>query len=89
MWPWKKRSLQDVVQAIERLTAHINALDAELQDLKDKHVSLRGRVYNAGLHRSPLKDSEQDRVNQLPMSRDELRKMSGFIPGRPFPHKEG
>lgn len=61
-------------------------LEAKVFDLNRAHLSLRGRVYSAGIHKHPLPDTEDDRKETLPLDKDELRKIAGFRPGKPYPH---
>lgn len=72
--------------AIGVLTKHVTALQDDLADLEDKHVRLRGRVYATGAHKEPEEDKA--RAPRARMSRDELRKLSGFTPGQPMRHEE-
>lgn len=62
------------------------ALELRQTDLELKHMSLRGRVYNAGIHKKPLPDSEEARADTIPSSKDELRRLAGIKAGRPYPH---
>lgn len=63
-------------------------LDARLTELEAKHMSLRGRVYSAGIHKHPLPDSEEARSATVPRSKDELRKIAGIRAGKPFNHED-
>lgn len=91
MWPFKRtpvadiRLLEDEVQKLKRSVFDIHA---QLEDLMCKHITLRGRVYGSGLHKKPLKDSEEEQSATMPASKDQLRKIAGIIPGRPYPHKD-
>lgn len=93
-----KRSQQIDVSALEKrlsdLSLDLAVLRREfmnvregLEDLKDKHISLRGKVYAAKLHKA----SEPEPA-AAPQSREELRRslaISGrFRPGQPPVHSE-
>lgn len=88
--------LRKRVEALEEqvllLTKHRDVLNEALDSLLQAHRSLRGRVYAAGLHKSPLKKSDEDEEVESNLrsisDRDELRRLSGFRPGRPMAHKE-
>lgn len=89
MFGLKKRFSQRVTrleEAIGVLTKHITQLQEDLADLEDKHVRLRGKVYATGAHKEP--EAESARRPRAQMSRDELRKLSGFVPGTPMRHEE-
>lgn len=85
MWPFRKRpaAAPETPEVLRRLID----VEAQLEELRAKHMSLRGRVYNAGIHKKPLPDSEEAQADTVPRSKDELRKVMGFTPGRPYPHK--
>lgn len=86
MWPFRKRvPIDDAValrNAITEASSGLAKLREDHEDLKERFVSLRGRVYNAGLHKTGLQDPERK------LTRDELRARSGFVPGRPMKHEE-
>jgi len=91
MWPFTRTAtLRDVGEALARHESMLTRLRDDHEDLKAKHASLRGRVYAAGIHKLPVADDEvSDPKNAAqPMSRDELRKTMGFIPGRPMKHQK-
>jgi hypothetical protein len=97
MWPFSKASddLQGVVEELRTVRAELararrerDDLDMRLTELESKHLSLRGRVYSAGIHKQPLRDTEDSQQATIPRSKDELRKMIGFRPGQPYPHKD-
>jgi hypothetical protein len=81
MWPFRKHTGDD------RLYRKVLDLEARLTELEAKHMSLRGRVYSAGIHKHPLPDSEEARLDTVPRSKDELRKQAGIKAGRPYPHE--
>lgn len=65
----------------------IARLRDDLDDLKAKHTSLRGAVYARGIHKMPLEQDQSDPKNAAaPMTKDELRKSMGLVPGRPYNH---
>lgn len=88
MWPFSFNSWKvSVERALAQHEARIERLRDDHEDLKVKHASLRGRVYAAGIHKLPVAEDESDPKNAAqPMTRDELRKQMGFIPGRPMKH---
>jgi hypothetical protein len=81
MWPFRRKPLDP--HDFER---RLLALELRQTDLELKHMSLRGRVYNAGIHKKPLPDSEEARADTIPTSKDELRRLAGIKAGRPYPH---
>lgn len=90
MWPFpKRRSLDEVCLAVERLSARLERLHDDHEDLKAKHISLRGRVYAAGIHKHAIeaKENEEATVTNI-TSREELRRRAGFVPGQPMKHSE-
>jgi hypothetical protein len=83
MWPFNKRPPD-----FSELHRKLIELELRLSDLESKHLSLRGRVYGAGIHKKPLADNDEARENTTPRSRDELRKLAGIKAGQPYPHKQ-
>lgn len=79
--------IQRLEEAIPVLTKHVATLQDDLADLEDKHMRLRGRVYATGAHK-PDDESARPAPQRARLSRDELRKLSGFLPGQPMEHKE-
>lgn len=94
MWPWKTRQqdafLLDIDQRVAKAERRLADLLDRVEDWEGKYATLRGRVYAAGVHRKPLPDSAAEQEATLPraVSRDEIRKQSGFQPGKPMNHKE-
>lgn len=82
------KRLERLEEAIPLLTKHIAQLQDDLADLEDKHVRLRGRVYATGMHKQDDESPESTAPPRKRLSRDDLRKLSGFTPGRPMEHKE-
>lgn len=85
MWPFRKSPIDDAAalrKAINELSAAHSKLREDHEDLKERFGSLRGRVYAAGIHKNPLQDPDAK------LSRDELRRRMGFIPGRPMKHED-
>lgn len=82
MWPFSKRRNDDTTALVRKVLE----LEAEVVELRAKHMQLRGRVYSAGIHKQPLPDSEEARQETIPRSKEELRKLAGFKPGRPYQH---
>lgn len=85
VWPFRKQPIADVQTlraAIQELNSTVARLREDHDDLKERFVSLRGRVYAAGVHKVGLKDPSQ------PMTRDDLRRQMGFVPGRPMKHED-
>lgn len=86
MWPFRKRLPVDDARtlrnAITELSSGFTKLREDHEDLKERFGSLRGRVYNAGLHKTGIPDPDRK------PTRDELRKQMGFIPGRPMKHED-
>jgi len=83
MWPFKKTTV-----ATPEILQRLIQLEVELTELQAKHLSLRGKVYAAGIHKHPLRDSEEARSETIPRSKDELRKMAGIRAGKPYTHKD-
>jgi len=85
-----KRSFEQRVKALETAigltTAQVARLQEDLMDLAEKHVSLRGAVYQAKLHKQPIVE-ETSPPKPTVLTRDALRAQSGFQPGRPMVHK--
>lgn len=79
------RVIDDLQNAVRSLASQVAVLEDKHARLEAQHLSLRGYTYAlkanhvAGI--SPTAPS--------PPSRDELRRQSGFKPGRPMEHKDG
>lgn len=98
MWPFtsKRASMSRMSDAIERLERNHSALREQVEDLNDRHNRLRGRVYQAGIHKTGLTsvDGAERESATVPsassplahLTKDELRKRAGIIPGRPYRH---
>lgn len=82
------RRIERLEEAIPLLTKHIAQLQDDLADLEDKHIRLRGRVYATGMHKQDDDSPEPTAPARKRLSRDELRKLSGFRPGTPMEHNE-
>ena len=86
MWPFRKRvpigDAHVLNRAITELSSGLAKLREDHEDLKERFASLRGRVYNAGLHKTGLQDPDRK------LTRDELRAKMGFVPGRPMKHED-
>lgn len=97
MWPFTKsiqQQVSDLQMAVNQLSGRLERLGEAHEELQDAHRRLRGRVYAAGIHKVGLKDDAAAEPGQSApsvepkLSKEELKKRIGFVPGRPFPHKE-
>lgn len=88
-WPRKdhSRSIAELRESVRTLSGKLEVLEDEHQKLKAAHVSLRGYTY-ALKHHAGLTPAEPNPAPKAP-TRDELRRMSGFLPGKPMEHKDG
>jgi len=83
MWPFTRKP-QETLELYRKLLW----LESRIDELEAKHSSLRGRVYSAGIHKNPIPDSEEARIATVPRSKDELRRLAGIVPGKPYKHQE-
>lgn len=94
MWPFNKRSIQkqveDLKDAVRTLTRDAVVLQDSHIELSERFKRLHGRVYAAGIHKNPLQQAAEDKIDApvQAMTRDELRKKMGFVPGKPMQHKD-
>lgn len=82
-----EKRLSDLALDVAVLRRELMNTTEGLNDLRDKHISLRGKVYAAKLHKA---GAETEGPKEL--SREDLRRSlaaSGrFVPGRPAVHNE-
>lgn len=71
----------DMSRQVEKALAELRE---DIDALKSKYESLRGRFYGARLHQVGGRD-----IEQIPHGdKDALRRHAGIKAGQPFPHRE-
>lgn len=94
MWPFttsKHRSQHDA-----QLRRDLDQLRDDFDALRAQHLSLRGRVYalwgkekgsgDGVTGASPSGDGSHTAPAPQRLSKDELRRIAGIKPGKPYPH---
>lgn len=75
--------------AVRTLVGTVETLDDALQRLKAQHESLRGYTYSLKAAHVAGLQPQQAAAPAQAQTRDELRRLSGFKPGKPMEHKDG
>jgi hypothetical protein len=78
------RDINDLKDAIRRLSGAVAQLEDRHARLEAQHLSLRGYTYS-------LKAQHVAGLSPAPSiaTRDDLRRVSGFRPGKPMEHNDG
>jgi len=80
------RHIDELRTAVRKLTSDTADIDERLAKLEAAHLSLRGYTYAL---KPKLDELLTNAPEARPTSRDDLRRKSGFTPGRPMEHKDG
>ena len=86
MWPWRRKKhaptlpLDEISRSFHAHKLAIEQLQEDVAALRKQHETLRGRFYASGAHKGA--------GEAVPQSKAEVLRAAGFVPGRPFAHKD-